>query len=70
MDVPDFPLRGVYPMNEVYEGVTGWDSFEPWLSNVERLEEKTVWEAANNIPPDWYCGRNQDLEQLVSALLL
>ena len=26
---PDSPLRGVYPRNEVYAEVRGWESFEP-----------------------------------------
>ena len=28
----DAPLRGVYARNAVYREVTGWESFEPWLS--------------------------------------
>jgi len=28
---PDSPLRGVYARNEVYVGVRGWESFQPWL---------------------------------------
>ena len=33
---PDYPLRGVYARNEVYAGVKGWESFEPWLSRIEK----------------------------------
>ena len=40
---PDYPLRGVYARNEVYESVRGWESFEPWLSRVEKMEEDVVW---------------------------
>ena len=32
---PDSPLRGVYARNDVYRGVTGWESFQPWLGNIE-----------------------------------
>ena len=32
---PDAPLRGVFGRNDVYAGITGWDSFEPWLSRIE-----------------------------------
>jgi len=39
---PDFPLRGVYPRNEVYARVNGWESFEPWLSRIEKLDEPMV----------------------------
>ena len=51
---PDFPLRGVYPRNEVYARVNGWESFEPWLSRIEKLDEVWVWEVAQAIPPAWY----------------
>ena len=39
---PDSPLRGVYARNRVYAGVTGWQSFEPWLSRIETMEADTV----------------------------
>ena len=43
---PDAPLRGVYGRNRVYADVTGWASFEPWLSRVEGLEPDAVWQIA------------------------
>jgi hypothetical protein len=66
---PDYPLRGVYARNEVYEGVSGWNSFEPWLSNVEQISEALVWGVAEIIPPEWYGDQWQELEILVIALL-
>ncbi|HUO13635.1 MAG TPA: HipA family kinase [Verrucomicrobiae bacterium] len=66
---PDYPLRGVYARNEVYEGVRGWESFEPWLSRVEKMEEDVVWKVAGEIPPEWYGGGWEDLEKLVRELL-
>ena len=66
---PDYPLRGVYARNEVYEGVRGWETFEPWLSRIEKMEEETVWRAAGEIPPEWYCGEWDALEKLVRQLL-
>jgi len=67
---PDDPLLGVYPRNEVYDEVRGWESFEPWLSRVERMEEQLVWGLAQEIPPEWYGGEWSALEQLVSNLIL
>jgi len=66
---PDFPLRGVYARNEVYEGVRGWESFEPWLSRVEKMEEDAVWSVAGEIPPEWYDGAWEDLEKLARSLI-
>ncbi len=66
---PDLPLRGVYSRNEVYDGISGWDSFEPWLSNVERMSDAKVWKLAETIPPEWYCGEWCELEKLVIVLL-
>jgi hypothetical protein len=66
---PDFALRGVYARNEVYEGVSGWNSFEPWLSNVEQIPDTTVWGVAESIPPEWYGNQWHELESLVVALL-
>jgi hypothetical protein len=66
---PDFPLRGVYPRNEVYETVHGWDSFEPWLSRIEALSPMTIWDLAMGIPAEWYDERRDELERLVSSLI-
>ena len=66
---PDFPLRGVYPRNEVYARVRGWESFEPWLSRVEKLEDDSIWRVAGEIPPAWYGGLWDELESLVKQLI-
>src|SRR5271165_2516770 len=52
---PDAPLRGLYARNRVYEGVTGMDSFGPWLERLEkRITESVLGEIAGEIPPEWY----------------
>lgn len=65
----DIPLRGVYYRNDVYRSVTGWDSFEPWLSHLETLPADAVWNAANEVPPDWYGGDLSEMEALAEKLL-
>ncbi len=65
---PDSPLRGVYGRNDVYRGVTGWESFEPWLSRVQTLDEQAAWRCAEIVPPEWY-GETSDIERLVEQLL-
>jgi hypothetical protein len=66
---PDYPLRGVYSQNEVYAGVRGWDSFEPWLSRIEQMEEQVIFRLAEEIPPGWYGGEWNALEKLVGTLI-
>jgi len=66
---PDSPLRGVYARNEVYAGVTGWESFEPWLSRIETLDENAVWRCAEAIPPPWYSSEWDALNKLLESLL-
>ena len=66
---PDYPLRGVYARNEVYSGVRGWDSFEPWLSRIEKMSEDGIWRAAGEIPPEWYGNEWEALENLVHELI-
>ncbi len=43
---PDAPLRGLYARNRVYEGITGMESFAPWL---ERLEKQMTERALDEI---------------------
>ena len=65
----DLALRGVYYRNDVYREITGWDSFEPWLTRLETMPADTVWAAANEVPPEWYGGDLSEMEALVEKLL-
>lgn len=59
---PDAPLRGLYARNRVYAGVTGRESFGPWLERLEkRMTERALGELAGEIPPEWY---EDDLDAL------
>jgi hypothetical protein len=52
---PDAPLRGLYARNRVYEGVTGRESFGPWLERLEKhMTEPVFDELVGQIPPEWY----------------
>ncbi len=66
---PDSPLRGVYARNSVYQRVTGWTSFEPWLSRLEALPPEKLWAIAEAVPPEWYGGDLGVIEQLMETLL-
>lgn len=67
--IEDVPLRGVYYRNDVYREITGWESFEPWLTRMETMAEETIWAAANEVPPEWYGGDLGEMEALVEKLL-
>ena len=66
-DFPDSPLRGVYNRNRVYAAITGWRSFEPWLSRLEALDPDVVYAAGEELPPAWY-GSWDDLQLLLARL--
>ena len=66
---PDSPLRGVYPRNLVYEHVTGWKSFEPWITAIEEMPPETLWRIAEQVPVEWYGGDPRELEALMEVLL-
>ena len=52
---PDAPLRGLYARNRVYEGVTGMESFAPWIERLEKqMTERALDEITRQIPPAWY----------------
>jgi hypothetical protein len=50
----DAPLWGIYGDPHVYAPVAGWDSFEPWLSRIEQLDETFLWSCAATVPLEWY----------------
>jgi hypothetical protein len=66
---PDSPLRGVYMRNVVYSGVTGWQSFEPWLTRMEEMKPNAIYRIAELVPPEWYEGDTPALEALMEKLI-
>jgi hypothetical protein len=67
---PDAPLRGVFARNDVYAAVTGWESFEPWLTRVEEFPAEKLWEIAEAVPIEWYGGDPATMEKLMETLLV
>ena len=65
----DAPLKGVFAQQCAYSAVTGWDSFEPWLSRVEQFDPQSLWEIAEAVPPEWYDGEVYELHKLVEKLI-
>jgi hypothetical protein len=65
---PDAPLRGVYGLNDVYEGIKSWDDFAPCLERIERFPAKHLQCIADEIPCEWY-GERAELQRLLDCLL-
>ncbi len=64
---PDSPMRGVYSRNMVYQTVTNWEAFEPWLSRIERFPEARLQAIFAAIPPEW--ATSGDRDRLQTAIL-
>jgi hypothetical protein len=67
---PDSPLRGVFGRNQVYARVTGWESFEPWLTRVEEFRAEELWAIADAVPPEWYGSNPATIERLMETMLV
>ena len=65
---PDPPLRGIFPRNQVYARVRGWDCFEPWLTRIENFAAEKLWSIAESVPPEWYGGDLRTIEQLMETM--
>ena len=66
---PDSALRGVYARNFVYQGVSGWESFEPWLSRVENFDPAVIHEIAGTVPPVWTGNGWAEMETLAATIV-
>ncbi len=67
---PDAPLRGLYARNRVYQGVTGMESFAPWLARLEtRMTERVLDEVSREAPPAWYEDDFDALYRLLEQLV-
>jgi hypothetical protein len=66
---PDAPLRGLYARNRVYQGVTGMESFAPWLERLEKqMTERVLDDLIRPIPPEWYADDYDALVRLLEQL--
>lgn len=65
---PDSPLRGIYPRRLVYEKVTGFGSFEPFLSRIENLSTRELEACALGIPQKWCEPHPDHLVKLLETL--
>jgi hypothetical protein len=65
---PDAPIRGLYSRPAVYQEVAGWESFEPFLSRLQHLDDDLLEAAASRVPPEWYAGRTEELSALLEQL--
>jgi hypothetical protein len=65
----DAPLKGVFAQQCAYSAVTGWESFEPWLSRVEQFDPTLLWEIAEAVPREWHGGEAYELHMLVEKLI-
>ena len=67
---PDAPLRGLYARNRVYQGVTGMESFAPWLERLQKqITEGVLDDITKEIPAPWYEDDYDALLQLCERLL-
>jgi hypothetical protein len=66
---PDAPLRGLYARNRVYQGVTGMESFAPWLERLkEQMTERVLDDLIRVVPPEWYADDYDALTALLEKL--
>jgi len=52
----------------VYQGVKGWEAFEPALTRAEEMDADAIWRCAAEIPEEWYEGDRDGLHRLVESL--
>ena len=50
---PDSTRRGLYARRLVYDGICGWQSFEPWLSRIESFPISALQAIAAEVPQEW-----------------
>lgn len=65
----DSPLQGLYFRPLVYQGVRGWDDFQPWLDRIMHFPEAVVDQALKQIPPAWVVEDEKALGELCESLL-
>lgn len=65
----DSPIQGLYFRPLVYEKVTSWDDFQPWLDRIVHFPEEVIDEALKQVPRQWLDGDGDALERLLERLM-
>ncbi len=65
---PDSPIRSLYPQRLVYEGVRGFESFEPFLTRIENLETAHLEACLEAIPREWFGEDPGQVRRLLERL--
>jgi len=65
---PDLPMAGAYSQKVVYDHVTGWKCFEPWLSLIQSITPQRLEECKEGLPEEWYDGKVDILDRLIQKL--
>jgi HipA-like kinase len=66
----DAPLQGLALRPAVYERVSSWDDFQPWLDQVIHFPDEIIDQARRQVPPQWLQGDEAALDALLERLLL
>ncbi len=64
----DKPGAGIYPRLWLYDGVTGYDSFEPWLGRIRSFSPNVLDDALKRLEPEWLDGDLAAAEGLLEQL--
>jgi hypothetical protein len=64
----DSPERGLYSRREVYERVSGYAAFEPWLDRIRHCSSDVFDDVYKKVPPEWHGGDWDSLEALLEKL--
>ena len=59
---------GLYSRSEVYSGVSGYHSFEPWLDLIRHCPLDVFDDAYKKTPPEWHGGDWDGIESLLERL--
>jgi hypothetical protein len=65
----DSPLQGLYFRPSVYQKVTGWEDFQPWLDRVLYFPEEVVDSAQKQLPPEWVAEDAEALQSMLEKLM-
>jgi hypothetical protein len=65
----DDPRNGIYCQKTVYSHVMGWDSLDPFLSNLILASPDDLYRATQDLPFGWSNEHSGDLNELVESLL-
>jgi HipA-like kinase len=65
----DLPHQGLFEATAIYQPISSWEDFQPWLYEVVHFPAEVLREFWDEVPEEWISAQEAELDELFDKLL-